>query len=119
MQEAKSIAAEAGPAAPKALRVCVGIQLVLTLMGVSQILKTPGNASLWLVGSWIVQVAVLVALWNMKRWAALAYVALYTVAVFQAANHAGTTWRAPLAIALLRGIALVPVPFYWRRMSWR
>jgi hypothetical protein len=61
-------AAEAAPSAPKALKVCLGIQFAIAFMNLS---------------------------------------------------FAGATWRLPVALAVLRGIALFPVPFYWRRMTWR
>jgi hypothetical protein len=71
---------------------------------------------LWSIGVAVsvVGCGLVVAYWNMKRWAALGLLslALFSIA---ATSHLATH---PVTIAMLRLLPLAPAAVYWRRFTW-
>ena len=56
---------------------------------------------------------VAVALWNMKRWAALGLL-LLTIAGIALTSHIATH---PVTVAALRLLPLLPAAYYWKRLT--
>jgi hypothetical protein len=54
-----------------------------------------------------------VALWNMKRWAALGLLLLALAGLALTSNIA----THPLAVAALRLVPLIPAAYYWKRLT--
>jgi len=55
-----------------------------------------------------------VALWNMKRWAALGLLLLASAGIALPSNMA----THPLAVAALRLVPLIPAAYNWKRLTW-
>jgi len=55
-----------------------------------------------------------VALWNMKRWAALVLLLLASAGIALTSNMA----THPLAVAALRLVTLIPAAYNWKRLTW-
>ena len=85
---------------------------------------TGGSQALTYFGLWAVEAAILVALWNMKRWPV---VILAAYALVHAVPHyfATTPRSVPEAlffaaiILVFHNLALIPAIVFWRRMTWK
>lgn len=68
----------------------------------------------------IVQVILLIAIWNLKRWAVIAYVVVSAIPILTWLSYIGPdvgTLGLVIAVAFRLGV-IVPAFVYWRRMSW-
>jgi hypothetical protein len=107
---------------PHLLKVGVILTGFLYLHGLSSQLELRHRAAMYAdPARWGVALALnvfgcvlAVALWNMKRWAALGLLLLALGGIALTSNIA----THPLAVAALRLIPLIPAAYYWKRLTW-
>jgi hypothetical protein len=111
--------------APWWLKISVVFVALIKASFLSQLLGRPvparpipfNLASVISYGAAALEFCALVAIWKMQRWGVLLLAALTAVHVVSAAMYPGTTWRAPVGVAIIAGIVLVPAILVWRRMT--
>jgi len=105
---------------PWPVKAAVVLGAWFLLGGVRQMSLWPAVAAVETIASVLLQVASLLALWNMRRWAVLAQVVFlaYGILILRvlSGNWPGSTVL--VGISVMRLLVAVPGFIYWRRMRW-
>jgi hypothetical protein len=115
---------------PVLLKVAIVLQiwfLLSSLYGLLNGLLVRGTVSYGMLISGVVgvgvQIAVLIAIWRLRKWAVVAYGVLSLVAVLHSVTLVSMNSQASskvVAVAVLvRLIMLFPALVYWNRMTWK
>jgi hypothetical protein len=113
---------------PSILKVAIVVQGVFLLFQTHPAGMIANLSQVLLYGTlWIVEAAVLAALWNMKRWpvVVLAVYALLHAVTAMPHYFAVTPRSLPAAlfaaaiILTLHNVALIPGVAFWRRLTWK
>ncbi len=109
-----------GVVTPVAIKIVAVVQGLLLVMTAGSPSTEPGSSSaLWTVAAWTITSCVMIALWNMKRWAVLVLAAYALVYVGFAAPYLAVAWRGIVLGVATRSVGLVAGAIYWKRMTWR
>jgi len=87
--------------------------------GVSRLFFADFSYVLLYLLSTILLIVVLIAIWNLRKWAVIAFVILAILGFINAAwlYPQGLTPKVIVFVIIFRGIILIPAIIYWRRMT--
>jgi hypothetical protein len=104
-------------ATPLSLKIGVILQGLLMLLVGGMLLRAPAQLAVMSSGVMLVQVLLLIAIWNLRRWAILAYGGLVVLDLVRTAVSGDLSGAALISQLLVRGIVMVPALACWRRMD--
>lgn len=107
----------AGTEPSLALRTGVIIQSVLLVVAAGTLLQVPPAVALPALGIIVLQAVLLIAIWNLRRWALVTYAGLALLGVLQLVAWGAASAGTVIGFLLFRALVLFPGAICWRDLD--